>query len=94
MHMQRGMKWLGWYQWCKILTAATLGLAVALMLLTGWMSTDQHEHIGKQKLDPGALKMAMEECDGLGVSISELVSYAVPCMSFVCILLKAHAWHL
>ena len=39
VHLQRSMKQLGWYHWCKILTAATLGFAVTLMLLTGWMST-------------------------------------------------------
>jgi hypothetical protein len=38
--------------------------------------------------------MAMEDWGGLGVSISELVSYSVACTSFVCMLLKAHAWHL
>jgi hypothetical protein len=92
--MQREMKWLGWHQWCKILIAATLGLAVILMLLRGWMSTGQHEHISKQELNQGALKIAMEEWGGLVVSISDLVSYAGPCMSFVCMLLKAHAWHL
>ena len=88
------MKWLGWYQWCKILIATILGLAVALMLLTGWMPTGQHENISKQELNQGALKTAMEEWGGLGVSINELVPYAVPCMSFACMLLKAHAWHL
>ena len=92
--MQNGVKQLGRYQWCKILTATALSAAVALVLLTGWMSAGQHQHISKHEVSQGAIKVALEDWEGLNVGIGELISYAIPCMSFTCMLLKAHAWHL